>query len=157
MIDGKGYSWTNVVGTSYEQMPNPQGGLYDAGVGHTGYGYARITYLGGCYEGMEYIFDYTGSEQVFTPTCEGNYKLEVWGAQGGQSYNNQEGKALDGGKGGYSKGNISLTKSDLLYIVVGGKGLNYSNSTSQVPVEGGYNGGGQGKNGNSNSYYSKSI
>ena len=46
MIDGKGYPWTNVVGTTYEQMPNPEGGYYDEGVGHSGNGYARITYLG---------------------------------------------------------------------------------------------------------------
>lgn len=45
MIDGAGYSWTNVKGEQV-QMPNPQGGYYDLGVGHTGNGYARITYLG---------------------------------------------------------------------------------------------------------------
>ena len=45
MIDGLGCSWTNVVGAQ-EQIPNPEGGYYDVGVGHTGNGYARITYLG---------------------------------------------------------------------------------------------------------------
>ncbi len=30
-------------------------------------------------------FDYTGSEQTFTALCPGKYKLEVWGAQGGNS------------------------------------------------------------------------
>ena len=45
MIDGAGYSWTNVKG-SQEAMPNPTGGYYDLGVGHTGNGFVRITYLG---------------------------------------------------------------------------------------------------------------
>ena len=45
MIDGAGYSWTNTKG-SLEQMPNPSGGYYASGTGHTGNGYARITYLG---------------------------------------------------------------------------------------------------------------
>ena len=42
MIDGSGYKWTTSRG-SREQMPNPAGGLYNSGVGHTGNGYARIT------------------------------------------------------------------------------------------------------------------
>ena len=42
MIDGTGYSWTNVKGEQ-AQMPNPSGGSYSLGVGHTGNGYARIT------------------------------------------------------------------------------------------------------------------
>ncbi len=44
MIDGAGYSWTNVKG-SLQQMPNPAGGYYASGVGHTGNGAARITRL----------------------------------------------------------------------------------------------------------------
>ena len=44
MIDGSGYSWTNVKG-SLEQMPNPSGGFYATQTGHSGNGYARITNL----------------------------------------------------------------------------------------------------------------
>lgn len=48
MIDGAGYTWTNskssTVGTNL--MPNPEGGTYASGVGHSGNGYARITYIG---------------------------------------------------------------------------------------------------------------
>lgn len=48
MIDGAGYTWTNskasTAGTNL--MPNPAGGTYASGVGHTGNGYARITYIG---------------------------------------------------------------------------------------------------------------
>jgi len=44
MIDGSGYAWTNVKG-ALQAMPNPAGGYYASGVGHTGNGAARITRL----------------------------------------------------------------------------------------------------------------
>ena len=44
MIDGSGYAWTNTKG-SLQQMPNPSGGYYSSGVGHTGTGYAKITFI----------------------------------------------------------------------------------------------------------------
>ena len=46
MIDGHGYSWTNTKG-DLAPMPDPTsvGSYYDAGVGHTGNGAARITQL----------------------------------------------------------------------------------------------------------------
>jgi len=46
MIDGNGYSWTNEKG-ALQVMPNPLGGNYASGVGHSGNGYARITFIGG--------------------------------------------------------------------------------------------------------------
>lgn len=45
MIDGAGYAWTNQKG-DLEKMPNPEGGYYELGQGHSGNGYVRITYLG---------------------------------------------------------------------------------------------------------------
>ncbi|MBP5675215.1 hypothetical protein J6W91_02690 [Candidatus Saccharibacteria bacterium] len=45
MIDGEGKAWTNTRG-SYQAMPNPTGGNYAQGAGHTGAGYARVTWLG---------------------------------------------------------------------------------------------------------------
>ena len=45
MIDGAGYKWTNTK-QGLQQMPNPAGGYYASGVGHSGNGAARITYLG---------------------------------------------------------------------------------------------------------------
>ena len=45
MIDGAGYKWTNTK-QGLQQMPNPNGGYYASGVGHSGNGAARITYLG---------------------------------------------------------------------------------------------------------------
>ena len=44
MIDGAGYVWTNTKG-ALQQMPNPSGGYYASGVGHSGNGFARITFL----------------------------------------------------------------------------------------------------------------
>lgn len=60
----------------------------------------------------------------------GTYKLEVWGAQGADSSN------ATGGYGGYSYGNMQLTKGTTLYIYIGG------NSPRN---EAGYNGGGIGQ------------
>ena len=45
MIDGLGYSWTNEKG-ELEAMPNPDGGYYDSGVGKTGDGAIKITFMG---------------------------------------------------------------------------------------------------------------
>lgn len=72
-------------------------------------------------------FNYTGNSQSFTIPCNGSYKIELWGAQGGDFL------TILGGRGGYVSGNISLTKSTAIYIYVGG-----NPGTSET---GGYNGG----------------
>lgn len=99
-----------------------------------GNGYARITYIGEtndkCETGKVYDFEYTGSEDTFDTPCTGQYKVEVWGAQGGGS---------EGGAGAYSSGIIELTEGEKLYINVGSQG---------GEVDGGYNGGGIGGSGN---------
>jgi hypothetical protein len=66
----------------------------------------------------------------------------VWGAQGG----------YDGlsGRGGYSKGSLSLTSAINIYIVVGGKGNIGSQQARGKGGAGGYNGGGNGGQGNIN-------
>ena len=73
--------------------------------------------------GTKWNFNYTGNVQSKTLE-KGKYKLEVWGAQGGGN---------EGGKGGYSYGNINLTSKSTLNIYVGGQGGLKS---------GGWNGGG---------------
>ena len=45
MIDGSGYAWTTIKG-DLQAMPNPAGGYYASGEGHSGNGYAKILYLG---------------------------------------------------------------------------------------------------------------
>ena len=72
-----------------------------------------------------------------------SYKLEVWGAQGGNDVFRGGTVYHTGGLGGYSYGNYSATKDKVLYVVVGGKGVD--NNTDNKKVEkygGGYNGGG---------------
>ena len=70
---------------------------------------------------------------TFTAPIDENYKIEVWGAQGGSA------KTKVGGYGGYSAANIYLKKGQTIYIYVGGAG---TNGTTQSSVSGGYNGGG---------------
>ena len=89
----------------------------------------------------EWMFDYTGGEQVFTSPTTGTYKLETWGAQGGSR------NGYIGWYGGYSIGTITLSKSQNLYINVGGNG------TTKI---GGYNGGGNRPSGDTTGWYAGS-
>lgn len=84
------------------------------------------------YEQKEYA--YTGDVQEFTAPRDGYYKIELWGASGGDT------SASVGGYGGYTSGVIELKKSERLSIYVGGQGVT-SNATSSYTT-GGYNGGG---------------
>lgn len=69
-----------------------------------------------------YDYAYTGAVQTFTAPVDGSYKIELWGAQGG-----------NGGNGGYTVGNINLTKNTVFYVFVGG---------TTTGGTGGFNGGG---------------
>lgn len=64
----------------------------------------------------------------------GQFKVELWGAQGGEGYSGNAG-AL----GGYTTGTITLTSPQTLYIAVGGQGAKGNGSS----VAGGFNGGGR--------------
>ena len=89
------------------------------------------------YEENEVVYTRTaqGTEVIPALKCTGKYKLEVWGAQGG---NVKDGL---GGYGGYSVGTIKLKKNQQLSVTVGSAGSNWSSSTY------GYNGGGAGGGG----------
>lgn len=67
-------------------------------------------------------------EYKFVAPIRGEYKLEVWGAQGADS-------GGLGGYGGYSVGTVILNANQNIYINVGGQG---------IITSGGYNGGGDG-------------
>ena len=74
---------------------------------------------------------------------QGTYKLEVWGAQGGEP---------SGGEGGYSFGKIFSSQDKNIYVCCGGAGKNdagtgYTANTQNPGGEGGYNGGGNGGKG----------
>lgn len=84
-------------------------------------------------------FSYTGSVQTATLT-PGAYKLECWGAQGGNS-NQSNGTYGNGGKGGYSTGILNVSTNTTIYITVGGQG---QNGILNTRTAGGFNGGGDG-------------
>ena len=94
-------------------------GWYSAASGGTKYGIStklteNITVY--AHWTRSWTFPYTGGVQTFTAPLNGTYKLEVWGAQGGEDGGNA------GGKGGYSYGNYVLSKNAHLYVYVGGDG-----------------------------------
>ena len=84
--------------------------------------------------GTTWTFDYTGDVQTFSVPCNGTYKLETWGAQGG-TYSSD----LFGGYGGYSTGSINLYSNQHLYVVVGQGGQSCNGASCQVAAS--YNGG----------------
>lgn len=93
--------------------------------------------------GHVFNFNYTGSVQQVTLPA-GRYKLQCWGAQGGNVTGTY---AVNGSKGGYSEGVLTLTKTTTLYVFVGGQGTSYTSSatqTSTTTINGGWNGGGAG-------------
>lgn len=104
----------------------------------TGNGLARITNLSNGSIGVErnsvsYTYSYTGNIQSVTLEA-GTYKIEAWGAEGGDySSGATQGQSGSGGHGGYSYGEITLSTKTTLYIGVGSKG---------GMGTGGYNGGG---------------
>ena len=107
---------------------------------------------------QQLLFTYTGNYQVFEAKKKGWYRIDAWGAQGGESLldggtrsvieansatycvNKGNGKCA-GGRGAYTSGYIELNAGDKLYIYVGGKGQIGQNGKRS---QGGYNGGGSG-------------
>ena len=108
-----------------------------------------------------YDFNFIGTGETFIAPYTGNYKIELWGAQGGSSL--LDGGIRDisnlssicladgtgkcaGGYGSYTSGDIYLNKNEKLYIYVGGKG---TTGIEKQLAPGGYNGGGSGTHDNS--------
>lgn len=88
--------------------------------------------------GEVFNFGYTGSVQQIT-LPKGKYKLQCWGAQGG----NVSGSYTQAGsKGGYSEGVLTLNKTTTIYIFVGGQGTSSSTTSTSGTANGGWNGGG---------------
>ena len=154
------YTTTDGKVMSPEHMPTFKGAITDNGVygitstaetmiGNRGNGYARITYIP-----YTESIDYTCVEKVqsFTAPVEGIYKLEAWGASGGDAKQTQDANIgiLKGGRGGYSYGNVYLTAGQTIYLAVGGEGESIAfrvNGVAQTTYSTlqrgrGYNGGG---------------
>lgn len=102
-----------------------------------------------------WTFNYTGNVQSWTCPVTGMYKLEAWGAQGGNSTGPQIGYTIFGGQGGYASGVRQINKGETLYLAVGGQGDTVTNlvaggTRSWLDItgkSGGYNGGGRGGDG----------
>ena len=86
--------------------------------------------------GQSWDFNYANKEQEFPVPCDGKYKLETWGAQGG-GYS-----SFIGGYGAYAAGVVNVYDTEKLYVNVGGAGRTGQLSESGVFTSGGYNGGG---------------
>ena len=74
----------------------------------------------------------------------GYWKLECWGASGGDSLNKNENVVFKGGRGGYSVGIIKIEKREEFYLTIGGSGYSIYKKESHGIVPGGFNGGGNG-------------
>lgn len=76
---------------------------------------------------------------------KGRYRLECWGAQGGYRYDETTDNrySIFGGKGGYSRGIITLSEPTQIYIYAGGSGKSAPWLTSDNINSGGFNGGGK--------------
>lgn len=91
------------------------------------------------------IFTYKGAKEEID-LLPGKYLLEVWGASGGKSHGVC-------GKGGYSKGILTLHQGNHLFVYVGGKGQDAPDRTwTSWQAKGGFNGGGNAKVNGSNKY-----
>ena len=60
-------------------------------------------------------FEYTGNYQTFVAPDNGDYIIELWGAQGNHANRGRS----NGGKGAYTYGIINLQKDEKLYVYVG--------------------------------------
>ena len=94
-------------------------------------------------------YSYTGKYETFIVPQDGNYKIELWGASGGDDATikinaetnivgtwTERNVTYAGGYGGYTAGNIYLEKDDVIYVYVGEQGKRNGEAT--------FNGGGYG-------------
>lgn len=87
------------------------------------------------------LFKYKGRAEEVT-LSPGKYQIEAWGASGG-GYEATT-SSTTGGKGSYVKAVFDITEETTLYVYVGGKGSEYSETNE---ANGGFNGGGNSYNG----------
>ena len=91
-------------------------------------------------------FRFDGKPTSFS-LLKGRYKLEVWGAKGGDSTGKRcNSSPVLGGLGGYSSGILSLDENETVYVFIGGSGMT-SNSTDGSTTSGGFPDGGDTKTG----------
>ena len=94
-----------------------------------------------------YLYEYpcessTECSPIEVTLHEGTWKIECWGASGGDSYHSDINHVFPGGRGGYSSGLYRIKQAKKLYINIGGQGISNYTTSSRFP--GGWNGGGRG-------------
>lgn len=90
-------------------------------------------------EAATITFNYTGAQQTFVvPAGVTTVHIDAQGAAGWSGPSNA------GGLGGSASGNLSVTPGETLYVYVGGQGT--AAIGVDVPMGGGFNGGGNGMN-----------
>src|ERR1043166_7774631 len=99
---------------------------------------ALIVCSNAAYSQTTYTFNYTGNTQTINLQA-GSYSIECWGADGGKGFYSTTTNNRYGGKGGYSKGVITLSSASLVNIYVGGKGQDRDGII--IMASGGWNGG----------------
>ena len=86
---------------------------------------------------IEAGYTYTGKAEIYRAPYTGTYKVELWGASGGQYTTTYR-----EGYGAYTSGKIALTKGQILYVYVGEEGNCY-NPNGSITVDYSFNGGGR--------------
>ena len=87
--------------------------------------------------------DNTNCHEFSIILTKGYWKIECWGASGGDSTQLKgDKKSFPGGKGGYSVGVVNTTYEEKFILTIGGQGT--SNYSKKGTFAGGYNGGGGG-------------
>lgn len=84
---------------------------------------------------LVYNYKYNGTFQTFKAPKDGTYRIELWGASGGNA------GSINSGLGAYTKGDIKLKKDEKLYLYLGEQGTS--------TIYGSFGGGGSGGNGGS--------
>ncbi|MBQ8131229.1 MAG: hypothetical protein IJ193_01920, partial [Bacilli bacterium] len=155
-VSDKRYKITDILESSYNNK-NVKYELVDASIGNIVEPHTEKTVTikftnnvtvveeDDVYETKEYTFDYTGDVQEFLVPYDGTYKIELWGAQGGEGRKHWN-TLRSGGLGAYTTGEINLKKNQLLYVYVGQKGIVGGTASKFTGGAGGYNGGGKGGN-----------
>ena len=134
----KNGSYTDAGGGGSGYIGGVKLGTMQTGV-QPGNGYVRVTKVSNTpYPDVQtWGYGYIGAYQTFTAAFSGTYKLDAYGAQGGNY-------SASGGAGGASSGTIWLSAGQSIYLYVGGAG---SIPTPVPPYGygvsgGGFNGGG---------------
>ncbi|MBO7630122.1 MAG: hypothetical protein J6S87_09325, partial [Bacteroidales bacterium] len=134
-VPGLNYGWWD--NASCEGNPLHEGITFTIPNIQSGATYYVRAYSGTMNSNQTIDFSYTNGEQTWqvVPGVR-QVRLEVWGAEGGGTYN-----SYVTGKGGYAVGELSVQDIETLYINVGGQG-GTAPSSSVGWGYGGYNGGG---------------